>query len=359
MVHHDDVMIKIIHDCWFLLASTDKHSVSGTSNFTCPIYSSDACAICSNFWVLNTTVVVFPWALLCSHVKSTTCRTVDQLADLELVSCDKLCLSCWLGPTQKWLPRMLGLTRGERAATAIPPPPTHPPPTPAELERANRGRTLERAETVPAARTAGEDTVDKSPAASAPAASKPVSRSRPQVPAVLTPRADGSFADQDTDFLRRARGGNLSSPNLSSRPLVLRPADSKYPPVVINLEGAWVRVSKPPGTTGREPATIPVAVPGEAAASGDPLELPDELWRDPSLVGSNTALVTSRRTQVLPISEPEGLHPVVDNSEPEEKEEEDRASAPPPKRRAVVTTTSTGRRQVYQNDDVDHLLNEP
>ena len=102
----------------------------------------------------------------------------------------------------------------------------HPPPTPAELERANRGRTLERAETFPAARAAGEDTVDKSPAASAPAASKPVSRSRSRVPAVLTPRADGSFADQDTEFLRRARGGNLSSPNLSSRPLVLRPADS-------------------------------------------------------------------------------------------------------------------------------------
>ena len=53
VVHHDDVMIKIIHDCWFLLASTDKHSVSGTSNFTCPIYSSDACALCSNFWVID------------------------------------------------------------------------------------------------------------------------------------------------------------------------------------------------------------------------------------------------------------------------------------------------------------------
>lgn len=232
VVHHDDVMIKIIHDCWFLLAFTDKHSVSGTSNFTCPIYSSDACALCSNFWVLNTTVVVFSLGFAL-HVKSTTCRTIDQLADLELLSCDKLCLSCCLGPTQKWLPRMLGLTRGERAATAIPPPPTQPPPTPAELERSNRGRTLEMAEAFPAARAAGEDTVDKSPAASAPAASKPVTRSRSRVPPVLTPRADGSFADQDTEFLRRARGGNLSSPNLSSRPLVLRPADSKYPPVVI------------------------------------------------------------------------------------------------------------------------------
>ena len=35
--------------------------------------------------------------------KSTTYRTIDQLTDLELVSCDKLCLSGWLGPTQKWL----------------------------------------------------------------------------------------------------------------------------------------------------------------------------------------------------------------------------------------------------------------
>ena len=85
--------------------------------------------------------------------------------------------------------------------------------------------------------------------------------------------------------------------------------------MVINSEGTRVRVSKPPGTTGREPAAIFVAVAGEAAASGDPHELPDELWRDPSLVGSNTTVATSRRTQVLLISEPEGLHPVVDNSE--------------------------------------------
>ena len=120
--------------------------------------------------------------------------------------------------------------RGEATATAIPPPPIHPPPTPAELDKASRGRTRERAETVPAARIAGEDQVDKSPAASAPAAAKPASRSRSRVPAVLVPRADGSFADQDTEVLRRARGGHLSSPNLTSRPLVLRPADSKYPP---------------------------------------------------------------------------------------------------------------------------------
>ena len=192
-----------------------------------------------------------------------------------------------LGPPPQRPPRS-ATPRGDRPATAIPPPPAHPPPTAADLDRARRGRTRERADTVPAARTAGEDQVDKSPAASAPAAPKPVSRSRSRVPAVLVPRADGTFDDQDTEFLRRARGGNLSSPNLSSRPLVLRPADAKYPPVVINSEGTWVRFSKPPGATGREPATVPVAIPGAATFSGDAHELPDELWRDPSLLGSNT-----------------------------------------------------------------------
>ena len=129
---------------------------------------------------------------------------------------------------------------------------------------------------------------------------------------------------------------------------MLRPADPKYPPVVINSEGTWVRISKPPGATGREPATVPVAIPGAAAFSGDAHEIPDELWRDPPLLGSNTTLVTSHNTQVIPISEPEGL--TADNSEPlEEVEEEEEASAPPPKRRAVGTTTSTGRRQVYQS----------
>jgi len=127
---------------------------------------------------------------------------------------------------------------------------------------------------------------------------------------------------------------------------VLRPADAKYPPVVINSEGTWVRISKPPGASGRELATIPVAIPGESTFSGDAHELPDELWRDPSLLGSNITLVTSRKTQVFPISEPENLHQTVDDSEYLEEGEE--ASAPPPKRRAVGTTASTGRRQVYQ-----------
>ena len=63
-------------------------------------------------------------------------------------------------------------------------------------------------------------------------------------------------------MLRRARGGNLGTPSLSSRPIALRPTDNNYPPVIINSEGTWVRISKPPGATGREPTTVPVAIPG-------------------------------------------------------------------------------------------------
>ena len=249
-----------------------------------------------------------------------------------------------LGPPPQRPPRA-ATPRGDRAATAIPPPPSHAPPTAADLDRAERGRTRERAGTVPTTRTGG-DHVDKSPAASAPA--KPASRSRTRVPATLIPRADGSFADQDTEVLRRARGGNLGTPSLSSRPIALRPTDTKYPPVVINSEGTWVRISKPPGASGREPATVPVAISGVAASSDDPHELSDELWRDPSLLGSNTTLVTSHNTQVIPISEPEGL--VAVNSESVEGvEEEEETTAPPPKRRAIGITTSSGRRQVYQS----------
>ena len=140
-----------------------------------------------------------------------------------------------LGPPPRQPPRA-ATPRGERAVTAIPPPPTHPPPTAADLDRRETGRTRERAGTTPSARTGGQH-VDKTPAASAPA--KPLSRSRTGVPATLIPRADGSFADPDTEVLRRARGGNLGTPSLSSRPIALRPTDNNYPPVVINSEGTW------------------------------------------------------------------------------------------------------------------------
>ena len=279
-----------------------------------------------------------------------------------------------LGPPPQRPPRAAS-PKGEGAATAIPPPPSHPPPSAADfffpsnaseafarslhklllagnpsaadLDRAERGRPRERAGTPPARKVKGGN-IDKTPAASAPAAPKPVSRSRSRVPATLTPRADGSFADQDTEVLRRARGGNLGTPSLSSRPIALRPADSNYPPVIINSEGTWVRISKPPGSVGREPTTVPVAIPGTATSSVDPHELADEVWRDPSLVGSNTALVSSHNTQVIPISEPEGLV-AVDSEFVDGVEEEEETTVPPPKRRAIVTTTSSGRRQVYQS----------
>ena len=123
-----------------------------------------------------------------------------------------------LGPPPQRPPRA-ATPRGERPATAIPPPPSHPPPAAADLDRAERGRPRERAGTNPVRTVAGGN-IDKSPSASAPA--KPASRSRTRVPATLIPRADGSFADQDTEVLRRARGGNLGTPSLSSRPIALR-----------------------------------------------------------------------------------------------------------------------------------------
>ena len=261
-----------------------------------------------------------------------------------------------LGPPPQRPPRA-ATPRGERAATAIPPPPSHPPPSAADLDKAERGRPRERAGTPPARKVKGGN-IDKTPAASAPAAPKPVSRSRSRVPATLIPRADGSFADQDTEVLRRARGGNLGTPSLSSRPIALRPADSNYPPVIINSEGTWVRISKPPGSVGREPTTVPVAIPGTATSSVDPHELADEVWRDPSLVGSNTALVSSHNTQVIPISEPEGLV-AVDSEAVEGIEEEEETTAPPPKRRAIGITTSSGRRQVYQSRRRSPLQPEP
>jgi hypothetical protein len=51
------------------------------------------------------------------------------------------------------------------------------------------------------------------------------------------------------------------------------------------------------------------------------LYFPDSVWGDPSLVASNTALVTSSRTQVLPITQPPG-------GIQEETEPEPRVSAP-------------------------------
>ena len=250
-----------------------------------------------------------------------------------------------LGPPPPQPPRA-ATPRGERVAITIPPPPTQPPPTTAELDRRERGRIRERAETTPAARTGGQH-VDTTPAASAPA--KPVNRSRSRVPTVLTPRIDGSFAELDTEVLRRTRGGNLGTPSLSSRPIALRPTDNNYPPVVINSEGMWMRISKPPGTIGREPTTVPVAIPGTAAASIDSHDLPDEVWRDPSLLGNNTRLVTSHNIQVIPISEPDDLIVVDSETVPGVEEEEEETTVPPPKRRAIVATTSSGCRQFYQS----------
>ena len=76
-----------------------------------------------------------------------------------------------LGPPPQQPPRA-ATPRGQTAATAIPPPPSHPPPSAADLDQAERGRPRARAGTTPSARTVKGGNIDKSPAASAPAAPK-------------------------------------------------------------------------------------------------------------------------------------------------------------------------------------------
>ena len=194
--------------------------------------------------------------------------------------------------------------RGDRppkaAAPSIPPPPQHPPPTPEEL--AERGRASENRQ------KEREEAADKTPAPRRASASAPPPRSRSRVDPSAAPRADGTFEDQDTEVLRIARGGVLSTPSfrLSARPVVLRPRDGHHPEVIINSEGTWVRVAKPAGSSDdRVPLTVPATVEGDTPNSPaeDPHELADEVWRDPSLVGARTTLVSSDRTQVIRIVE--------------------------------------------------------
>ena len=113
-VRHENIVIKIIHDSWLLIfLDTHRKALSEWHiSFHVSYFLFIWCAICSTFWVLDVTVVVFIFLGLCAAAmsKSTTYRTIDQLTDLELVSCDKLCLGVWLGPTKKWLPKMLDVT---------------------------------------------------------------------------------------------------------------------------------------------------------------------------------------------------------------------------------------------------------
>ena len=249
-------------------------------------------------------------------------------------------------------------------AAPIPPPPAHPPPSPEDLAASERGRTRRQVPRVTLSGPIAEqilaergEAADKSPAPRAERTpkSRPPQRSRSRRPPQSTdlPREDGSFADDDTEVLRRARGGTLNPPSVTGRPLVLRPNNPAFPQVVINSEGTWVRVSQPPGVASREPSTVPTSIPGPADHSGDPHSLPDEVWRDPSLIGSNTTLVTSQNTQVLPIVEP---YPETEAETSEEdlgplEEEPPRRS---PKKRPVSSTATASRRVVYARRRVEH-----
>ena len=122
---------------------------------------------------------------------------------------------------------------------------------------------------------------------------------------------------------------------------------------MINSEGTWVRVSQPPGVTSREPSTLPAPIPGPAEHSGDPHSLPDEVWRDPSLLGTNTTLVTSRNIEVIPIVDPYPETEVETSEEDLEPLEEE----PPrrsPKKRPASSTATASRRVVYARRRIEH-----
>ena len=198
----------------------------------------------------------------------------------------------------------------------------------------------------------GEAAEDKS-AAPRTAVSEPLAHSgsrKPLPTSTAVPRADGTFEDEDTEFLRRARGGTLNPPSLTGRPLVLRPNNPSYPQVVVNSEGTWVRVSQPPGVTSREPSTVPTHFPGPADHNTDLHNLPDEVWRDPSLIGSNTALVTSHQTEVIPIVDPVSEAEVEAEAATESELEPFEEAAPKrrsPRKRPIASVASAGRRVVY------------
>ena len=187
----------------------------------------------------------------------------------------------------------------------------------------------------------GEAAEDKSPAprVTRTPRSKPPERSRSRKPlpaSTAVPRADGTCEGWHTQSTVCDRAAII----------VLRPNNPAFPQVVINNEGTWIRVSQPPGVTSREPSTLPAPIPGPAEHHSDPHSLPDEVWRDPSLLGPNTTLVMSRDSQIIPIVEP---YPETEAETSEDdlgplEEEPPRRS---PKKRPVSSTATASRRVVY------------
>ena len=51
------------------------------------------------------------------------------------------------------------------------------------------------------------------------------------------PKGDGTLEDEDTEVLRRAKGGTPNPPSLTGRPLVLRPENPSYPQVWVIAKG--------------------------------------------------------------------------------------------------------------------------
>ena len=112
-----------------------------------------------------------------------------------------------------------------------------------------------------------------------------------------------------------ARGGQLTSPTSGSHPVILRP---------------------------REPSTVPAVVPSEHGEpiGEEPFDLPDAIWRDPSLAGARTTLVSSDRTEVIAL---------VDPPEETPSSAEPTTTAPvtvSPKKRSFAASSASGRRVV-------------
>ena len=88
---------------------------------------------------------------------------------------------------------------------------------------------------------------------------------------------------------------------------------------------------------------MPVAIPGNPILSSDPFDFPDAVWRDPSLVNKNAALISNLRTEVYPLVDP----PV----EPEHRAPGARTTASAPRASRRATYTPRRRSAPYPSQD--------
>ena len=204
---------------------------------------------------------------------------------------------------------------------SIPPPPQHPPPTAQELASAS---PLPKATEVhpedpndpPEPVEEGEQCVEEgveeeveeedelveveveeepesqnSPSAASPRDRNPKrERSDPPIPVRLVARETRERIEIGQEVLR-AR----TELGLETRPNIIQPAVPGWPVTRTDPTGTWLRVAGP-SVANASAHTLPYVVPGTPVApfeEVDPHQLPDSVWRDPSLRGQRTLLATS------------------------------------------------------------------